>query len=279
MAVKKIITNIAVNNLKNHKMKKFLSMNHTDGKFFESSKEEIPGYVKHTTKDGKVYYRNFYLKGITGTFKGMEIDTSGNFGDQLKIGLESEGTMYILCMNTKTNSGFYDDNFFADFLKVAGALELGKVYTISPYRFTPKGDKYEKAGVRVSDENGEKIERVLSTAYYKNGKLVKGDVPAIKFKEKKAGGYEVDKKSLIERDEYLDVVIERLLEKFPANFSQPIQGTNVTSADLAAQRNQSDPVEEQKTAEEEEAPATTAKVEKEEAPKETKKVEADDLPF
>jgi hypothetical protein len=142
-------------------------------------------------------------------------------------------------------------------------MKMDEVYTVQPYRFTPEGEKYEKIGLSVKDATGESVARAISQAYVKKDEEVPGDIPAIKF-VKRRDKWEVDKVAAAERDVYLDSVIERVVELFPAEFSKAIEGYNVTSADLATP-SVSKPVE--------------ASVPQLEAEAVTSNIESDDLPF
>lgn len=252
-------------------MKKYLSLEYGTGRIFEYSKEEKPGFEKYSTKDGNISYRNYYLKGVRGVYKGLKIE-EGNFGEQVKIGLEDNGTTFIVCMNTKSGS-YYDNDFFVPFIQYLKNMELGETYLMQPYRFTPKGEKYEKTGVSIKDENNNPLERGTSLAYYKGkGKdreLVDGDIPPLEFKQKKSGKWELDKVAAAKRDEVIDNLVEEAEEEHKADFSSGIEGYNVTSADYASKGGNNTP---QST----EAPVKEEAVVEQEVESE---VEDDDLPF
>lgn len=255
-------------------MTKYLSLDYVKGQFFEYSKDELPGYEKHTSSKGNVTYRNYFLKGVRGVFKGVKFE-DGNFGEQVRVGLEDNGTVYVLSLGTSNTNG-YEDGFFIPLLQFLPGMKIGETYLISPYRFTPKDSKYEKRGISIKDENDQPVERVLSQAYYKNKELIEGDIPALTFEQDRKEKWFVDPVSQKARDKYIDTVIEGLEKTHPADFGGGIQGYNVTSADLAtgAQRTAPMPSEEVPTATKAN-PKTSAKVEE----PASSEVDDSDLPF
>lgn len=249
-------------------MKKFLSLNYTDGKLFESSKEEKSGWEKFTSNTGKVTYRDFYLKGVTGEFVGTKFRES-EYGNELQLGFKwvdgEEETVYVVSFKLKTQKGNFDDTFVIPLLQILPNLKVGETYTIFPYRFTPDNSKYESRGVSIKDADGVSVERSLSLSYYKEGNLVEGDIPAIVWKEEKVQGKTTRKPSaasLEARDEYMLEVLNRVLEILPGDFgSASAGGPNVTSSQMN-NTSGSAPAE------------TTAETAKEEAPKEAAAAES-----
>lgn len=219
-------------------MRIYLSLDQKTGRFFEYSKEEKEGWEKHTytSKDGgttKVTYRNYYLSGVRGVFKGIKLQ-DGKFGDQFQVGLEEEGITRILSFPYKGQKGFHDDNFLVPFLKVLPNMQMGEVYTVKAYRFTPTDSIYEKSGVKVEDEVGESLDWALSESYVKKtGEVVEGDIPPKKFKKNRTTKKsEIDMIAFAARTEYLDAVVEKILEQKPADFGSIASTPNMTSADV-----------------------------------------------
>ena len=216
-------------------MKKFLSLNYRDGKLFESSKEEKDGWEKYTSEKGKVTYRDYYLKGVTGEFVGTKFRES-EYGNEIQLGFKWEDTVFVIGFKLKTQKGNFDDTFVIPLLQVLPNLQLGETYTIFPYRFTPDGSKYESKGVSIKDADGKTVERKISLSYYKQGELVEGDIPAIVWKEEKVQGKTMRKPSaasLETRDEYMLDVLNKVLEILPGDFgSASAGGPNVTSSQV-----------------------------------------------
>jgi hypothetical protein len=253
-------------------MRKYLSLEYGSGKIFEYSKESKPGYEKYTTKKGDVSYRNYFLKGIRGEYKGFKIE-DGKFGEQIKVGLEADGILYIVCMNTQSGS-YYDNDFFVPFLQYLKSMKVGETYLVQPYKFTPDDSKYEKKGVSVKDEEDNPIERGLSMSYFKDKKLVKGDIPALEFKQK-GKKWELDKVAAAKRDEYLSEVIDEISPDHESDFSGGIKGYNVTSADYNTSKSNSEEDTAENATQEQADETKTPSKEKAEVVED----DDDDLPF
>lgn len=263
-------------------MKKYLSLDYTKGQFFEYSKEEIPGYEKHTGKEGKVSYRNYFLKGVRGVFKGVKFE-DGNFGEQIRVGLEDNGVMYLLSMGTSNSNG-YEDDFFIPLMQVLPGMKMGEIYLINPFRFTPKDSKYEKKGFSIKDVNDENVNRVVTQAYYKgqgaDRVLIAGDIPPLEFEQDRKEKWTVEPVSLKNRNKVIDDLIIGLEKTHPADFGAGITGYNVTTADVSQPR-VATPVAQAETVRPVIAVDNSAPVANAEKPAETKKaaVKNDDLPF
>lgn len=185
--------------------KKYTSLDYAKGTLFEYSGTPKEGFEKHTSKTGKESYRKYYTYGLEGTLANVSLRDS-NFGKEISIALE-EGT-YI-------NFGLYDqknniDQYAEAIIKVLGQLNKGDKVQVSPFKFLPEGQKYEKTGVTVK-VNGEKVQG-LTNSYYKEGSLVKGDIPAVEWKQDKLDKTKKkpDLASVAAKNDYLiDVVMEQ----------------------------------------------------------------------
>ena len=251
---------------------KYLGIDFKKAQFFEHSKEEVAGYEKYTSSKGNVSYRNFFLRGVRGEFKGIRLK-EGNFGEQLQVGLEDNGTTYILSINTVNGNG-YDKDYFIPLLQYLKSMVIGEIYLINPYRFTPDGEKYEKVGVSVKDASDKTIERGISLSYYKNKELIEGDIPALNFElNERKGKYELSKASLEARDKKIDSILVELVKDLGRDLYEVAGGYNVTSVDTSntSSSTPTNKVETKAEAPKVETPKTeTAKVKVE---------EDDDLPF
>lgn len=185
--------------------KKYTQLDYGKGQLFEYSATEKEGYEKYTSKTGKESYRKYYPYGVEGTLNSVSVRDS-NFGKELSIALE-EGT-YI-------NFGLYDqknniDQYAESMIKMLGSLVKGQKTLIQPYSFLPEGSTYKKTGITVK-VNDEKVQGI-SNAYYKEGKLVEGDVPAVIWKDDKLtpGKKKPDLASVAAKNDYLiDVLMEQ----------------------------------------------------------------------
>lgn len=186
--------------------KKYLSLDYKSGTLFEYSKDQKEGFEKHTSSTGKESYRKYYKYGVEGTLNNIQIRDS-NFGKELSIQMD-EGFIVNFGIN---NQKGHVDQFTESVIKVLPSLTKGDALKIAPYNFLPEGEKYSKAGVSIS-VNGEKV-KGLTNAYYKDGKLVKGDVPAVQYKESPLGGKKPSAADQEKKDEYLLEVLAKETER------------------------------------------------------------------
>lgn len=252
----------------------YLQLEFGSGKFFTYSKQEKEGYVKHTSTNGKVSYRK-YFDLVKGILEGVNIYKA-------KMGKQTvEMISFIFTYNGTTIYApiqLYAQNqsigtYAEEAIKYLKNLRKGEFYEMRPYNFTPEDRDRAIIGISFKDESGQKIERALSNAYYKDGKLVKGDVPAVEVIEKR-GKRMADPTSLLEKTDYLfdhlTEQLERLEGKAPSTGgTAPGESPN----DAPERPAQTVPPKEEK---EESAPnkeTESAEVEKEEDDDDT------DLPF
>jgi hypothetical protein len=214
----------------------------SDGTLFEYSKTEKPGWEKTVTtaKDdsSKTYvsYRNYFRDGIMGEYVGVRHRAS-EYGDELQLGLRDveNQTEFIISFKLKTQRGNYEDQYLIPLIQVLPNMEKGQTYLVKPYSFQPSDSMYTKKGVKVTTEDGTAVERKITASYYKGAELVEGDIPAIKFiadklnKNKK----KPDPKTLVERDDFIEACVEKLLEEHKSEFSSAPRTPNVGSADKA----------------------------------------------
>lgn len=168
---------------------KYLQINYTDGNIFQFSKTEQEGYVSHTNTKGTVSYRKIYNKGLYGTLKGVSLRDS-DFGKEISIQvLDKAGDTNYLNLplfDAKKNLASYAESF----ITVLPQLKMGNPYRFYAYNIQEEGQKYSKVGISVAHANLEsetadkenKIQKLTYT-YTKEGKEVKGDVPAVLWEE------------------------------------------------------------------------------------------------
>lgn len=231
--------------------KVFLKVEGSTGKMFETIKEEREGYEKYTSSTGKVSYRK-HFKDITGELLNTEIRDT-DWGQRFGVSLKNGETTFKLELNIYSQDGNIENRYMESILKLLPLLNKGETYTISSYNFTPEGEKYPKTGVSIK-KGTEKLKSTLTNAYYtKDGELVPGDIPAIKWVEK-LGKRRPSAVSLEQKDEYLIDLLTKHNDRL-----KWVSGS--TSQDAT-------PIEQKKK---EEAPKAAAAV--------VAEIEDDDLPF
>jgi len=180
--------------------KNYLQLDKTQGQFYLYSKDEKSEYKKHESTTGKVTYRKYFDKGVTGTLDSVTIYES-SYGKEISFSILDGNNQYYAPI------GIFDqrnniNNYAESVIKFLPLLEKKQNILLYPYRFTPEGEKYAKVGVSFT-VNGEKIKPALSNSYYnREGDLVPGDIPAIKW-VKKLGENKPSAASLEAKDEYL----------------------------------------------------------------------------
>lgn len=164
---------------------KYLQISYNDGNIFQFSKTEQEGYEPHTNTKGVVSYRKIYNKGLYGTLKGITIRDS-DFGKEISIAVTDKAGdnnyLNLPLFDAKKNLASYAESF----ITVLPQLKLNNPYRFYAYNIKEEGQKYSKVGLSVAHANLEaetadkenKIPKLTYT-YTKDGKEVKGDVPAI----------------------------------------------------------------------------------------------------
>lgn len=151
-----------------------MSLDYRSGHLFEHSKDPKEGFEQHTNTKGAVSYRRYHPYGVEGVLNSVSV-RDGSFGKELSLALD--GGTYI-------NFGLYDqkgsvDQNAEEVIKILPMLNKGQNIKIAPFRFKPQDSKYDKSGITFYIE-GEKT-KGLSNSYYKEGELIAGDVPAVKW--------------------------------------------------------------------------------------------------
>lgn len=204
--------------------KVFLKVEGSTGKMFETIKEEKEGYEKYTSSTGKVSYRK-HFKDVTGELLNTEIRDT-DWGQRFGLTLKNGETTFKLEFNIYSQDGNVENRYMESVVKLLPLLNKGETYTMSAYNFIPEGEKYAKTGVSVK-KGTEKLKSSLTNSYYnKEGELVPGDIPAIKWVEK-LGKKKPSAVSLEQKDEYLLEVLtknnERLKWTSGEGTSQPAE--------------------------------------------------------
>lgn len=186
--------------------KNYLQLEFGSGHFFDYSKEEKDGYVKHTSTKGNVSYRKYYKDGVSGILESVSI-YDGKFGQQISITIKEGDEIYYLPVDIYDQSKQVDNTYAESLIKLLPLLEKGQNVTITGYNFKPEDSKYSKIGISIK-VSGEKLKSEITNSYYKDGELVPGDVPAIVWVEK-LGKKKPSAASIEAKDEYLLSVLER----------------------------------------------------------------------
>ena len=185
--------------------KNYLQLEFGSGHFFDYSKEENDGYVKHTSTKGNVSYRKYYKEGVSGVLESVSI-YDGKFGQQISITIKEGDEIYYLPVDIYDQSKQVDNTYAESLIKLLPLLEKGQNVTITGYNFKPEDSKYSKIGMSIK-VSGEKLKSEITNSYYKDGELVPGDVPAIVWVEK-LGKKKPSAASIEAKDEYLLSILE-----------------------------------------------------------------------
>ena len=191
----------------------YLQLEFGSGKFYSYSKEEKEGFEKHTSSKGNVSYRKYYDR-IEGILDGVAV-VKTKFGEVLDFRFINNDVL-IHCPYQLYDQKGHISTFGEASIKFLPELKKGEKYTMSPYNFLPEGEAYSKVGVSFKDGNGVKIVPSLRNSYYKDGKLFEGDIPAVKWAEKR-GKNMPDLVSLEEKTDYLYNVIQENLDKLKSS--------------------------------------------------------------
>jgi len=210
--------------------KNYLQLDKTQGSFYVYSKEEKDGYKKHESTTGKVSYRKYFDKGVTGKLDSVTIYES-DYGKQISMSIVNDNEQYYAPVEIFDQRG--NVNLYAESLiKFLPLLEKQQSIVLYPYRFIPEGSTYSKAGVSITI-NGEKQKSAVTNSYYtKEGELVAGDIPAVKWVEK-LGKKSPSAASLEAKDDYLLAMLETAVERLTWK-------TGTSNNDSSAQPKQED---------------------------------------
>lgn len=189
--------------------KNYLQLEFGTGLFFEYSKEEKQGYDKHVSTKGNTSYRKYYKEGISGILESVSI-YDGSFGKQISMNIKNGDDVYYVPVDIADQRGNVD-TYAESLIKVLPKINKGDNITVRAYNFIPEGGKYSQIGVSVS-VNGEKL-KGLTNAYYKDGVLVDGDIPAITWKEDALGKKKPSAASMEAKDDYLLNVLKEQTER------------------------------------------------------------------
>ena len=186
--------------------KNYLQLEFGSGLFFDYSKEEKDGYVKHISTKGNVSYRKYFKDGVSGILESVSI-YNGKFGQQISMNVKEGDEIYYLPIDIYDQSKQVDNTYAESLIKLLPLLEKGQNVTVTGYNFKPEDSKYSKIGISIK-VSGEKLKSEITNSYYKDGELVPGDVPALVWVEK-LGKIKPSASSIEAKDEFLLSILER----------------------------------------------------------------------
>lgn len=184
--------------------KNYLQIEFGSGRFFDYSATEKDGYEKHTSSKNNISYRKYYKDGVTGVLESASI-YEGKFGNQISLNIKDGDNVYYVPVDIADQRGNVD-TYAESLIKLLPSLEKGQTVTVKGYNFTPDNEKYAKIGISIT-VGGEKL-KGLSNAYYKEGNLVEGDIPAVAWKVDALGKNKPTAVSLEAKNDYLLEVLK-----------------------------------------------------------------------
>lgn len=180
--------------------KNFLQLEFGSGLFFDYSKEQKDGYDKHTSSKGNESFRKYYKEGVSGILDSVSLYDS-KFGTQISMNIKEGDSVYFVPVAVQDQKGNVD-TYAESLIKLLPQLNKGDKVTVRGYNFIPEGDKYSKIGISIT-ANDTKLKSNVTNAYYKDGKLVEGDIPAIVWKVDKLGKNKPTAASQEAKNDYL----------------------------------------------------------------------------
>jgi len=190
--------------------KNFLQLEFGSGLFFNYSKDPKEGYDKHTSTKGNESYRKYYKEGVSGILESVSLYDS-KFGTQISMNVKDGDNVYYLPVAVQDQSDNVD-TYAESLIKLLPQLNKGDKVTVRGYNFTPEGDKYSKIGVSIT-ANDVKLKSKVTNAYFKEGKLVDGDIPALEWKLNKLGKNKPTAVSQESKNDYLLDLVTKETER------------------------------------------------------------------
>lgn len=184
----------------------YLQLDFGSGNLYQYSKDGGEGFEKHTSSTGKESFRKYHKYGTEGTLSSVSVRDSA-FGKQLSIGFE-EGIFINFGLNDQKGN---IDQYAEAVIKILPKVNKSDKLSVSPYKFRPEGEKYDKTGISFK-VNNEKIKGLTNTYDDKNGKEVAGDIPKVIWKIDKLDKTKKkpDLASVEKKNDYLtDVLMEQ----------------------------------------------------------------------
>lgn len=251
-------------------MTKYLSVDFNSGTLYEYSPTEKEGFEQYTSATGKVSFRRYERKGVTGELLSVGIKDT-KFGDEIWISQKVEnGDIVVSKLKLYDKSFNIEQNFAEPFTRLIGNLKKGETYKFQPYVLSAedqrKGDEeqgrevknkyYEKAGVSIKLADGTRVENTL---YYK------GDDPETTIPETVWKDHPSKQGKRMPSASSLEIKTEFLINKLKEGIANGLAYQSSSSSNSAPAQSQEAPSEAPTT-----APTAAEPVVEE---------EYDDLPF
>lgn len=240
-------------------MAKYLGVDYANGSLYEYSKTQKEGFQKHESQTGKVTYRRYELRGVTGSLQSVEIRDS-KIGEQINISLKVEDEFVVIKLPLYDQSGNVQKDYAEPFIRVVGNMQKGVTYKIQPYLFTGDAQKeldqkdgkdikekyYDRTGVSVKLEDGTKVD---ATLFY-GGDNPDTAIPMVVWKDHptKPGKRKPSAASLEEKAEFL---IAKLKQAIDSGLASESNSSNSSPTPPKAYNNPPEPEEQEMLAEEE----------------------------
>lgn len=220
----------------------YLSLDATNGIFFQFSKNPQEGFVK-IEKNNKVFYRRDCdivvgrIKSISEKARTLTTDRGSSDIVELYVTIDGESAVYLLSFGRDSQNGY--SSFTESFLLHLPNLEKDVKYSIRPYSFVPEGKERSIKGFSFTNaDSGVRVGKLKTTYTDKDGKVTEGDLPERKFVEKRG-------KWTIDQDDYLEalyVILEKGKSDFPYQPTGYVQTQPVVTSSNTNSSNPSQPI-------------------------------------
>ncbi len=234
--------------------KNFLQLEFGSGLFFDYNKEPKEGYEEHTSTKGNKSYRKYYKEGVSGILESVSLYES-KFGTQISMNVKDGDNVYYVPVAVQDQSDNVD-TYAESLIKLLPQLNKGDKVTVRGYNFIPKDKQYASIGISIT-ANDVKLKSQITNAYFKEGNLVDGNIPALEWKVNKLGKNKPTAVSQEAKNDYLLELVTKETDRL-----KWVQGES------SSQPTSSAPAPVTKSPQQAFEPATN-----------TKEEEYDDLPF
>lgn len=139
--------------------RKFFSI--IDGQCVENVKEHEalnpqtgqlnPGYTTRLNKKGNRVYERVVAFGLSGKISKLELEAHPQYGRQLVIGIEDEGTVYELKFSAVNSNKSFTD-YARTFIEQVRFVDFGQFVRINPWKWEPEPGKV-KYGMSIFVES------------------------------------------------------------------------------------------------------------------------------
>lgn len=192
---------------------KYLQVAYSEGKFFEYSKTQKEGFIKHKNKEGIQKGFRKYYDSIEGTLETIRVENNQHLQgnpEEVRISFKDSSGDYVVVTMMMLDVNKDYSTFVESFLRHLPNLKKGVVYKVTPYNFENENGR-KIAGLSIKDGE-EKVAQLTQSVVYKDGTVKEGDIPAIKWTtNKRTQKAEADSE---DKFFYLKEVLDKGLETF-----------------------------------------------------------------